>query len=141
MVDQRSALRIEIEGILVDPADTITDEVFLKTQAANALIAEHGDNFDFFGFWTNFEPTTQFGGANFLQVMVDFEGHGPSMIDTRPFWGLEGTRGRGFVTMYDFHLTATFDLNITLDHEFGHYWMVYMRSSNGRPFNRRAHAA
>ena len=113
----------DTEGILLDPSSNFSDEVSLKTQAANAL------------------PATQVGGANFMSLMGDFEGHGRSYFDNRPFWGLDGTRGRGFVTMYDFHLTAMFDLNITLDHEFGHYWMVWLRPSSGRPFSQGAHAA
>jgi len=127
-------------GILVDPSSTNADEVALEVEAANELIASYGDRFDFIGFWTNFDPTTRLFGANFRHVFNDTSGTGLSFIDQRAALGLNSAKLQGFITMYDLHRTANWNLSVTLDHEFGHRWMVYMAPLlDGRPMSNGSH--
>ncbi len=131
----------DTQGVLVDPGSTSGDEVQLEADAANELISLYGDRFDFIGFWTNFDPTTRVGGANFRNLYNQSSGFGLGPIDQRASLGLNSDRVQGFVTMYDLHLTANWDLNVTLDHEFGHRWMVFMLPLlDGRVMRSGAHA-
>ena len=127
--------------ILTNPSSTNADEAHLEAVAANQLIATYGDRFDLIGFWTNFNPTTRVGGANFRQIYNDTSGIGLPAINDRAALGLNTAKVQGFLTMYDLHRTASWDLTVTLDHEFGHRWMVYMAPlADGRPMNNGGHS-
>ncbi len=56
----------------------------LMTQAANALIATRGDNFDFIAFWLNFAADHQIGAAFYSGVENDVAGIGAGLFNNRP---------------------------------------------------------
>ena len=77
--------------------------------ASNALLVEHGDNFDFIGFWTDFDPDHIIGAAFYDLVENDVLGIGdigaligePTTFNIRPDLGLAGNHIEGFVMMWN----------------------------------------
>ena len=73
--------------------------VFFLTDAANALLAERGDEFDFVAFFLNFEPDHTLGAACYVPVFNDVLGVGDiggavgqpdATFDLRDVLGLAG---------------------------------------------------
>lgn len=114
------------EGILMDPDHTGQDLLDLKVEAANQVIALHGDAFDFIGYWTDFEPARRFGGAHYGSVRNDVEGIGRPLYDQHEAIGLDGQRVQGLVMMYNFHLKDHRVAPGALIHEFCHQWMAFL---------------
>lgn len=77
----------------------------LMSQGANALVAEHGDNFDFIGFWVNFTPDHQLGAAFYLPVQNDVLGIGLAQFSNRTTFGLTGREIQGYVMMWNINDT------------------------------------
>lgn len=75
----------------------------LMTQAANAMIAAHGDNYDFVGYWINFAAHHQIGAAFYQGMENDVSGIGSALFDDRPSAGLAGDHVEGFVMMWNIH--------------------------------------
>lgn len=77
------------------------------TDAANALLAAHGDQYDFVGYWTNFTTHHEIGAAFYKPVSNDVAGIGdPSTVGTPIFdlhaaLGLAGQRIQGWVMMWN----------------------------------------
>ncbi len=107
-------------------------------QAANQLIAEWGDNYDFIGFWMDFTPTDQLGSAAFyLPVMNDVTGIGfpdsdlPDMMtfDNHDALGLAGDNVDGLVMMWNVNdalWTIPGATRAIMGHEFGHRWACFL---------------
>jgi hypothetical protein len=86
------------------------DDLFdLMTEAANALIAERGDNFDFMGYWLDFTPDHLIGAAFYLPLENDVSGigdlspfgGGSTLFNLRPDFGIVGDQVEGYVMMWD----------------------------------------
>jgi hypothetical protein len=86
------------------------DLLELMVDAANALMLEHGDEFDFVGYWLCFEPKTTFGAAFYLPVENDVLGIGDvgdvvgepgPLFMLRPDYGLAGDEIEGLVMMWN----------------------------------------
>ena len=75
--------------------------ISLMADAANAVLAAHGDNFDFIGYWVNFEPHHRIGAAFYMQLVNDVQGIGSSIFDRRQSLGFAGQRIQGCVMMWN----------------------------------------
>lgn len=73
----------------------------LMFDAAEELIAAHGDNFDFIGYWVNFVPHHQVGGAFYAGIFNDVQGIGLSVFDNRPFTISNTDEVEGIVMMWN----------------------------------------
>lgn len=113
--------------LLTDYSDS--DYLALQVAAANALIAQHGDNFETLVFWTNFTLHHQGGVAVYDRVRNDVSGLGISLQNNSVPIGLNSDRAEGFVTMYNINSSlfaagsGTFESETTqsvLTHEFEH---------------------
>jgi hypothetical protein len=93
-------------GLLLTPHGLPQQEE-LMTQAANELLAEHGERYDFIGFWTNFDPAFRFGSAHYNPLFNDVSGigdpsrEGTPLFDDRFEIGLGSQRVEGYVMMYN----------------------------------------
>lgn len=101
---------------------------FLMGQAANAVIAEHGDNFDFIAFWMNFNPIDQFGAAFYQPLVNDVSGIGLGQFNQRANFGVIGQNVQGFVMMYN---QANWGVNsaftqLVLGQEFEHRFALFL---------------
>jgi len=105
----------------------------LMTQATNALIAAHGDNFDNVGFWINFTADHQIGAAFYTGIVNDVSGIGYSLFDDRALVGLAGDHVEGYVMMWNIHngwtggdIDNAFFTRLAMGHEFEHRFGVYL---------------
>lgn len=81
----------------------------LMVDAANALLVAHGDNFDFIGFWLNFDADHIIGAAFYKLVENDVLGIGdvgtivgePPIFNLRPDLGLAGNNIEGIIMMWN----------------------------------------
>lgn len=107
----------------------------LLVDAMNALLVEHGDNFDFVGFWTSADPHHQLGAAVYGPIENDVMGLGDHLYNDRAASGLAGTNLEGVVMMYGIDRPyfspgsgpdASF-VRLVLAHEFEHRFGVYLQ--------------
>lgn len=127
----------DTQGLLV--GNTTQAELFgVMTDAANALIAAHGDVFDYVGYFTNFTPGLSFGAAFYLPIHNDIQGigdqsgQGMPLFDARPGLGLQSARVDGYVMMH--HLedweggsgTNAEVTRLVLGHEFLHRFACFL---------------
>ncbi|HYN63906.1 MAG TPA: hypothetical protein VES36_04820, partial [Candidatus Limnocylindrales bacterium] len=86
------------------------DLIGLMTDAANALLSQRGDEFDFVAFWLNFEPDHLIGAAFYLPIFNDVLGIGDvgaavgqpgPTFDLRSALGLAGEQVEGYVMMWN----------------------------------------
>ena len=125
---------------------TDVDLIYLMIDAANALLAAHGDSFDFVGFWVNFTPHHTLGAAFYKPVENDALGIGdPSTVGTPVFeWreeiGLGGETIQGFLMMWDIRSShwspgagsgADFT-RLAIAHELEHRWALFLPDLPGR---------
>ncbi len=75
--------------------------IALMIDAANALLAEHGDNYDFVGYWTNFDPHHTVGAAFYAGFENDVRGIGQGLFNQRGANGLGGDSIEGFIMMWN----------------------------------------
>jgi len=73
----------------------------LMTDAANAVMATHGDNFDFVGYWVNSPPHHRIGTAFYAQIENDISGIGDALYNNRSSLGLGGQNIEGYVMMWN----------------------------------------
>ena len=106
----------------------------LMTDAANTLLATHGDNFDFVGFWVNFNPHHTIGAAFYLSIENDVLGIGSSIFNSRPAMGLAGDNIEGYIMMWNVNSSfwqpgvgpsADFT-RLALAQEFEHRWAMFL---------------
>lgn len=82
--------------------------IALMVDAINALLAAHGDVFDFAGFFLSYDPDHTIGAAFYFPVQNDVSGIGdpgapvgePPIFDSHVSLGLSGTRLEGWVMMW-----------------------------------------
>ena len=110
----------------------------LMTSAANAVIFEHGDNFDFIGFFLNFQPHHSIGSAFYRPIEQNVLGIGdPSTVGTplfniRPNLGLAGDHIEGYLVMWNVHSwspgggAGTFLTRLTIAHELEHRFAMFL---------------
>jgi hypothetical protein len=86
------------------------DLLALMAEAANALLVEHGDEFDFVGYWLSFEPKSTLGAAFYQPVENDVLGIGNvgdavgepgPLFNLRPDFGLAGDQIEGLIMMWN----------------------------------------
>ena len=117
--------------------------IAVMVDAANQLIAQHGDAFDFIGYFLNFDSPSQIGAAFYLPIfndvagIGDVTGNGTPLFDNRAAIGLASSEVQGFVMMWDVNDwaggagTPLADLTrLVVQHEFGHRFACYLP-----PFN------
>ncbi|MFT5050180.1 MAG: hypothetical protein ACI8QZ_001576 [Chlamydiales bacterium] len=73
----------------------------LMIEASNAMLAQHGDLYDFVGFWTNFVPNHKIGAAFYAGIENDVQGVGSSLYNSRADLGLAGDNLEGFIMMWN----------------------------------------
>ncbi|MCH7527595.1 MAG: hypothetical protein IID39_09170, partial [Planctomycetes bacterium] len=79
----------------------------LMVTAANDLLATHGDNYDFVGYWVNFTPHHTIGTAFYKFIENDVQGigdpstQGTPIFNFRPDLGLGGENIEGFIMMWN----------------------------------------
>jgi len=83
-------------------------KIFLSN-VANAVMAQHGDNFDFIGVWLNFEPHHTIGRALYFAIENDVTGigvnptTGTETFNARRELGIGGDNVEGMVIMWNVH--------------------------------------
>ena len=118
--------------ILVTPGYTDPQRDQLLFNAANALLAQHGDNFDFVGFWINFVPDHQYGGAFYQPIENNVTGTGYPTYPTfnyRPTYGIAGQNIEGFVMMWNVNNWTPGDTytRLVMGQEFEHRFGMYLQ--------------
>lgn len=106
----------------------------LMIVAANSLLAVHGDNYDFVGYWLNFAPHHEIGAAFHLSFENDVMGIGAELYQLRQESGLGGDHIEGFVMMWNVnsaHWQAGSGpeadyTRLVLCHEFEHRFGVFL---------------
>ena len=112
------------------------------TDAANSLMATHGDRYDFVGYWVNFTPDHQIGGAFYALIENDVLGIGLPLFNNRPAMGLGGVNIEGYVMMWNINSShwepgagsgADFT-RLVLGQEFEHRFAMFLPDLlDGRP--------
>ena len=112
----------------------------LLDEAAAALLVEHGDIFDFIGFWTTEVQDGRRAGAYHRILHQDIDGIGLGTWDSRPAHGLNSGKLQSYLVMFDlFRGGPSTPLN-ALAHELGHRWICYLPTLlDGRPLSTGAH--
>jgi|GEM_PF-6135599 len=111
---------------------TLEQIMDLMVTAANDLLSTYGDNYDFIGFWLNFEPHHRYGGAFFWSLENDVLGIGKDLFNYRSDYGLAGENIEGMVMLYNVNSYwwdppggAYSDFTrLMISHEFEHRWAV-----------------
>ncbi len=112
----------------------------LMNDATNAVIQEWGDNFDFIGFWVNFEPHHQIGAAFYLGIENDVLGIGSPIFNARPDFGLLGDNVEGYVMMWNINESFwqpgtggdAAGVRLVLGQEFEHRFGMFLPPAAGR---------
>lgn len=111
----------------------------LMSDAANALILAEGDEFDFIGYWVNFNPHHQLGAAFYLGVHNDTTGLGQAPFNFRGDFGLATNTIQGYVMMWNISSSswqagtgsnADFT-RLVLGQEFEHRFGMFLPSISG----------
>ncbi len=119
---------------------TIPQLIDLLVEAANALLAAHGDGYDFVGFWTNFNPHHTVGTAAYWHIKNDVLGigdptdSGNPLFDTHSVYGIAGERLEGGVIMYNINSStwqpgagpAAGFTRLALGQEYEHRFAMYL---------------
>lgn len=106
----------------------------LMTTAANELIAEHGDQFDFVAFWLSYGAHHQIGAAFYLGLENDCGGIGVGFYNSRPSFGLSGVNTEGYVMMWNVSDWVPGTLGnakftrLVLGQEFEHRWGMFLNN-------------
>lgn len=101
---------------------------------ANDVLANHGDNFDFIGFFLNFAANHELGSAFYLGLENDVEGIGQSSFNFRSSLGIGGVNVEGMVMMWNQISWPTGTNNITqivLGQEFEHRFALFLNPISG----------
>ncbi len=111
----------------------------IMTNAANAVMTTHGDNFDFVAFFLSFppDPGSQIGGAFYSPVENDVGGIGLGISDNRAALGIAGDNVEGFVMMWNqanWSTSAQSFTQLVLGQEFEHRFGMFLAPlPGGRP--------
>lgn len=118
---------------------THAQRLAIMVDAANHLIAEHGDHFDFIGFFLSFKAKNPLGAAFYQPIFNDVEGigdplaDGTTTFDTRRLLGLASHRVQGFVMMWGVKqweggtgTSLALGTRLGINHEFGHRFACYL---------------
>lgn len=104
----------------------------LMTNAANDLIAQHGDQFDFIAYWLSYGAHHQIGAAFYLGIENDCGGIGSGFYNSRPSFGLAGVNTEGYIMMWNVSDwqpgaggIASFT-RLVLGQEFEHRWGMFL---------------
>lgn len=106
----------------------------LMVDAANDLLAIHGDNFDFIGYFLNFVPDHQIGGAFYQPIFNDVQGIGLGQSNLRNAYGLASTEIEGLVMMWNQINWGTGQFSTTqlvLGQEFEHRFGMFLSPLTG----------
>ena len=104
----------------------------LMVDASNALMTAHGDNFDFIGFFVNFDPFKKIGRAFYFDIENDVSGLGLPLFNDRAFYGIAGNNIEGMVMMWEVTDWGTappntdLDTRLVLGQEFEHRFAVFL---------------
>ena len=114
----------------------------LLVDAMNSLLIQHGDNFDFVGFWLNFDPHHLIGAAFYGIVENDVTGIGdigafvgqPPTFNLRPDLGLAGDHIEGYIMMWNVNAShwvpgdppAADFTRLALGQEFEHRFALFL---------------
>ncbi len=112
----------------------------LMADGANALMAAHGDNFDFIGYWLNYVPHHTIGAAFYMPIENDVSGIGdPSTVGTPIFnnrvsLGVNGDNVEGYIMMWNINSGTwapgtggdAFFTRIALGQELAHRFAMYL---------------
>ncbi len=99
----------------------------LMAAASNSLLAAHGDNFDFIGFFLNFAPNHTIGSAFYLGLENDTTGLGQGLFNDRPALGVAGVNLQGWVMMWNQASWGPTDTTmLVLGQEFEHRWALFL---------------
>lgn len=121
------------EALLLTPY-SFDDLLPLMVDASNALMVEHGDNYDYIGFWLSYEPSATIGAAFYLGIENQVQGIGQGTYNFRPGLGLAGDNVEGFVMMWDVNTSywqpgTAGDADFTrlaIHHEFEHRFGLFL---------------
>jgi len=106
----------------------------LMVNAANELLATHGDLYDHIGFWTNFVPHHTIGWAFYMSLFNDVTGIGLDTYDFRGTHGVSGENLEGFLMFWDVRRPGiqpgsgpeAEGTRSALAHEFAHRFAVFL---------------
>ncbi len=99
----------------------------LMIDASNALIAAHGDEYDFIAFFLNYTPDHQIGSAFYSGVFNDVLGIGLGLFDDRDPKGLATDTLQGWVMMWNTNSWAANDTAmLVLGQEFEHRFAMFL---------------
>ncbi len=116
------------------------EAVELMRDGANAVLANFGDEFDFVGFFTNFQPHHTIGTAFYRGIRNDVlgirdpNGQPGELFDYHRLLGLDGERIQGLLMLWDINGTnwkpgdgpGTQGTRLALNHEFGHRFVCFL---------------
>ena len=134
---------------------TTTEFLEFVAVAANAMMAEYGDNFDFMGVWLNFQPHHTIGTAVYVHIEADESGTGQEPFNNRRTIGMGGENIEGCIVMWNINSTtwqpgaggnAAFT-RLALGQEFEHRFAMFLPDlldgralqGNNGPCGRSAH--
>lgn len=106
----------------------------LMGDAATDVLVEHGDNFDFIGFFLNFTAHHELGSAFYLGMENDVSGIGQGSFNFRSSLGIGGENVEGLVMMWNQISWPTGTNNITqlvLGQEFEHRFAMFLNPISG----------
>ena len=106
----------------------------MMADATNAVLVDHGDNFDFIGFFLNFVPDHQIGGAFYLGLENDVTGIGRPPFNQRAALGVAGANVEGWVMMWNQASWSPGSATITqlvLGQEFEHRFAMFLSPMSG----------
>jgi len=118
---------------------TDLEAVELMRDGANAVLATYGDEYDFVGFFTNFQPHHTIGSAFYRGVKNDVRGIRASggypgeLFDLHGVLGIAGTRIAGMLMMWNVNGSwlpgegpGTHGTRLSINHEFGHRFTCFL---------------
>ena len=107
----------------------------LMAEATNAVLIEHGDNFDYVAFFMNFQPQHQLNSAAFhLGLENTVSGIGLNLFNNRPSFGVTGDNVGGWVMMWNQASWSTSLISFTqlvLGQEFEHRFAMFLSGISG----------
>ncbi len=131
-LERRDLFLYEDSDRLLVSSFSDNDLFLFMGEATAALLAEHGDNFDFVAFWINFQADHQIGAAFYLGLENLTDGLGLNSFIRRPAFGVPGDNVEGWVMMWNVHNWAPGSgqdagfTRLVLGQEFEHRWAMFL---------------
>lgn len=108
-----------------------TDLLLLMGEATTTLLLEHGDNFDFTGFFLNFVPDHEIGSAFYMPLENDVTGIGNDLFEQRADFGIAGINIEGMVQMWKLQSWGADDTTmLAMGQEFEHRFAMFLNPLN-----------